>query len=121
YPAIQARSKMANRVQFLICGFVLIAGSALAAGTNDAVVKDSHSKAVEDVAEAKVDPAVYDSLVGRYDFDNPRVLRVTREGSHLFAQFAGRNCEIFPKSETEYFWKVMNAQVTFVKNDRGKV
>jgi hypothetical protein len=53
-----------------------------------------------------------DSLVGRYDFGKHGVLRVTREGSHLFAQFAARNCEIFPKSETEYVWKVMDAQVT---------
>jgi hypothetical protein len=112
---------MTNRVQFLICVFVLIAGSGLAAGTNDAVVRDSSSKAVKDVVEAKVDPAVYDSLVGRYDCGKHGALRVTRDGSHLFAQFAGRNCEIFPKSETEYFWKVMDAQVTFVKDGRGKV
>jgi hypothetical protein len=112
---------LANRVQFLICVFVLIAVSGPAAGVNDAVGKDSSSKAVKDVEEAKVDPAVYDSLAGRYDYGNLRVLRVTRDGNHLFAQFAGRNCEIFPKSETEYFWKVMDAQVTFVKDDSGKV
>jgi hypothetical protein len=35
--------------------------SGLAAGTNDAVVKDSSTNAVKDIAEAKVDPAVYDS------------------------------------------------------------
>ncbi|HTV42556.1 MAG TPA: phosphatase PAP2 family protein [Candidatus Sulfotelmatobacter sp.] len=73
-----------------------------------------------DSAEATVDPADYDSLVGKYVFGK-KALTVTRVGNRLFAQFAGRNCEIFPKSETEYFWKVMNAQVTFVKNDRGKV
>ncbi len=114
---------MANRVQFFICVFVLIAVSGLAAGTNDAVVKDSSSaNAVKDIAEAKVDPAVYDSLVGRYyDGKNDALRPVTRVGSHLFAQFAGRNSEIFPKSETEYFWKDMNAQITFVKDDKGKV
>jgi hypothetical protein len=112
---------MANRVQSLICVFVLIAVSSLAAGTNDAVVKDSISKAVKDVVEAKVDPAVYDSLVGRYDYGKLRMLRVTHDGNHILAQFAGRNCEIFPKSETEYFWKEMDAQVTFVKDARGKV
>src|ERR1035441_5988543 len=116
------RSKMTNRVQFLICVFVLIAGSGLATGTNDTVMKDSSSaNAVKDIAEAKVDPAVYDGLVGKY-YDGKNTLRsVTRVGSHLFAQFAGRNSEIFPKSETEYFWKMMDAQVTFVKDDKGKV
>jgi membrane-associated phospholipid phosphatase len=68
-----------------------------------------------------VDPAVYDSLVGKY-YDGKNTLRsVTRVGSHLFAQFAGRNSEIFPKSETEYFWKDKDAQITFVKDDKGKV
>ena len=114
---------MANRVQFLICVFVLIAGSGLAAGTTDTVMKDSRSgNAVKDIAEAKVDPAVYDSLVGKYyDGKNDALRSVTRVGSHLFAQFAGRNSEIFPRSETEYFWKDMDAQITFVKDDKGKV
>ena len=97
-------------------------GFGLAAGTNNAVVKDSSSgNAVKDIAEAKVDPVVYDSLVGKYDFGRKARLTVTRDGNHLFAQFAGRNCEIFPESETEYFWKVLDAQVTFVKDGRGKV
>jgi membrane-associated phospholipid phosphatase len=113
---------MTNRVPFLICVFVLIAGSGLATGTNDKVMKDSTSGyAVKNIAQVMVDPAVYDNLVGRYDFGKLRVLRVTRDGNHLFAQFARRNCEIFPKSETEYFWKGMDAQVTFVRDDRGKV
>ena len=29
--------------------------------------------------------------------------------------------EIFPKSPAEFFWKVVDAQVTFVKDDKGKV
>jgi hypothetical protein len=76
----------------------------------------------KDIAKAEVDPAVYDGLVGKYyDGKNDALRSVTRVGSHLFAQFAGRNSEIFPRSETEYFWKDMDAQITFVKNDKGKV
>ena len=111
-------------------------------------VKDSSGKAVKlifptgdgidlaaplakDIAEAKVDPAVYDSLAGKYDCGDGVVdgggrpvgaLTVTREGNHLFAQFTGQpKFEIFPKSETEYFWKVSDTQVTFVKDAAGKV
>jgi hypothetical protein len=47
---------------------------------------------------------------------------VTRDGDRLFAQLTGQpKIEIFPKSETEFFWKVVNAQITFVKNASGKV
>jgi hypothetical protein len=75
------------------------------------------------LAEAKVDPARYDSLVGKYDYGNGQaIMTVTREGGRLFAQLTGQpKFEIFPKSETEFFWKVVDAQVTFVKDDKGKV
>ncbi|MEK7675483.1 MAG: DUF3471 domain-containing protein [Verrucomicrobiota bacterium] len=63
-------------------------------------------------------PAQY---VGRYDYGGA-ILTVTREGDHLFAQLTDQpRFEIFPKSETEFFWKVVPAQVTFVKDDKGKV
>ena len=29
--------------------------------------------------------------------------------------------EIFPETETKFFFKVVDAQVTFVKNDKGDV
>ena len=49
-------------------------------------------------------------------------LTVTKEGDRLLAQLTGQpKFEIFPRSETEFFWKVVNAQVTFVKNDKGNV
>ena len=49
-------------------------------------------------------------------------MTVTREGDQLFAQLTGQpKFEIFPKSETEFYWKVINARVTFVKGTSGKV
>jgi hypothetical protein len=45
-----------------------------------------------------VDPAVYDSLVGKYDYGNRALLTVTRDGNQLFAQLASQSkCEIFPQ------------------------
>ena len=93
---------MENRVQFLICILVLIAGASLATGTNDGV--EFVAPRAKDIAEATVNPAVYDSLVGRYDFGKHR-LRVTREGSHLFAQFAGGTARFFPSRRLNIFGK----------------
>lgn len=71
---------------------------------------------------AEVDPAVYDTYVGQYDYGPPGILTVTKEGDRLFAQLAGQpKFEIFPRSETEFFWKVVDAQVAFVKNEEGEV
>jgi CubicO group peptidase (beta-lactamase class C family) len=83
---------------------------------------DLDATRVKEIAEAKVDPAIYDSLAGKYDYGNGAVLTVTREGNQLFAQLTGQSkFEIFPASETNYFWKVADAQVTFVKDAGGKV
>jgi len=73
--------------------------------------------------DKKVDTSIYDDYVGRYDYGaNDGILEVTREGERLFAQIAMQEkFEIFPRSETEFFFKIVNAQVTFMKNDQGEV
>jgi uncharacterized pyridoxamine 5'-phosphate oxidase family protein len=67
--------------------------------------------------------AALDAVAGKYDYGKGKIiLTVTREGERLFAQLTGQpRVEIFAKSETEFFWKVVNARVTFVKDDKGKV
>ena len=83
---------------------------------------DVNAPKTKNITDAKVDPVVYDSLAGKYDYAESGVLTVTREGNHLFAQLTGQpKFEIFPKSETEYYWKVVDAQITFVKDATGKV
>src|SRR5262245_10926220 len=78
---------------------------------------------MKDQAVAQVDPSTYDAFTGKYDYGQGKaILTVTREGNQLFAQLTGQpRFEIFPSSATEFFWKVVNAKITFVKNDAGKV
>lgn len=58
-------------------------------------------------------------ITGRYAY---KILTVTREDKRLFARLSGQQrFEIFPKSPTEFFWKVVDAQVEFVKNEKGIV
>jgi hypothetical protein len=77
----------------------------------------------EPPVEAKVDPRRYDDYVGRYDYGQGRtILTVTREGDRLFAEVTGQpKFEIFPRSEASFFWKVVRAEVTFVRDAAGKV
>jgi CubicO group peptidase (beta-lactamase class C family) len=76
-----------------------------------------------DVTETSVDPSTYAALLGRYDYGGGgAVMTVTQEGDNLFAQLTGQQrFQIYPKSATEFFWKVVDAQVTFVKDANGKV
>jgi CubicO group peptidase (beta-lactamase class C family) len=73
------------------------------------------------LATASVPRAVLAAIVGRYDYGGP-VLTVTEDGDHLYAQLGlQQKFEIFPKSESEFFWKVVDAHVTFVRDPTGKV
>ncbi len=72
---------------------------------------------------AGVDPALFEAYVGKYDFGQGKtILTVTKEGDRLLAQLTGQpKFEIFPKSETEFFWRVVPAHSVFVKDEKGEV
>ena len=71
---------------------------------------------------AKVDPALYDAYVGEYELRPGFVLTMTRDGDRLMSQATGQSkVELFPASEREFFLKVVDAQVTFVRDQEGRV
>lgn len=70
----------------------------------------------------KVDPKIYDAYVGNYELTPSFVIAVTKEGERIFAQATGQpKFEVFPESETKFFLTVVDAQITFVKDDKGQV
>jgi CubicO group peptidase (beta-lactamase class C family) len=72
--------------------------------------------------EVAVDPKTFDSLAGKYQLAPGAVLSIFRQEDKLFTQLTGQPpFQIFPESETEYFLKVVDAQLTFVKGADGKV
>lgn len=74
------------------------------------------------VKDAVVPNAVLETYVGNYELKPGFILAVTKEGSQLKAQATGQPAfEIFPKSETEFYVKVVSAQITFNKNTAGNV
>jgi CubicO group peptidase (beta-lactamase class C family) len=73
-------------------------------------------------ANTNVTARALDAVVGRYDYGGGSILTVARKENHLYAQLSGQDrFEIFPKSDTEFFWKAADAQVTFIKDEHGKV
>ena len=70
----------------------------------------------------KVDPKIYDAYVGVYELRPEFQLTVTREGDKLITQATGQGkLEVFPESETKFFLRVIDAQISFVKDASGKV
>ena len=71
---------------------------------------------------AEVDPKIYDAYVGQYELAPNFIITITKEENRLSAQATGQDkVEIYPESETKFFYKVVDAQITFVKNDKGVV
>jgi CubicO group peptidase (beta-lactamase class C family) len=72
--------------------------------------------------EVAVDPKIFDEYVGKYELTPGFILTVTKEENKLMAQATGQpKVEIFAESPTRFFFKAIDAQITFVKNDRGEV
>ncbi len=73
-------------------------------------------------AVAKVDPKVYDLYVGEYELSSVFKITVTKEDNRLYAQATNQpKLELFPTSETDFFLRVVKADIKFVKNELGQV
>ena len=70
----------------------------------------------------RLKPAILDRYVGRYKLAADVFFSLRRDGGKLMARLTGQPyCEIFPESETEFFYKVVNAQITFTSGADHKV
>lgn len=70
----------------------------------------------------KVDPKIYDAYIGEYELAPNFIITITKENDQIFAQATAQSkVEIYPESETEFFYTLVYAQITFVKNEEGEV
>ena len=78
-------------------------------------------EAPKDVVVA-VDTAVLESYVGKYELAPSFAITVSRENGKLFGQATGQNrFELFAETKTKFYLKVVDAQVTFIPNEKGEV
>ena len=70
--------------------------------------------------EVPLDAKLLEAYVGEYQLAPTFSITVTREGNTLFIQATGQSkLPVYAESETEFFLKAVDAQITFVKGDRG--
>jgi D-alanyl-D-alanine-carboxypeptidase/D-alanyl-D-alanine-endopeptidase len=71
--------------------------------------------------EVAIDPKLLDNYVGRYQLAPAFVLTVTREGDGLFVQATGQGkAQVFPMGPREFFYKIVEARITFVTDEAGR-
>ena len=69
----------------------------------------------------EVDPKVLNGYVGTYVMTPQFSLTVTQADDGLWVQATGQDkFRIYPSSPTEFFYKVVDARITFVVDDAGR-
>ena len=69
-----------------------------------------------------LDPVIYKSYIGTYEFGPDNFLNITIDNNRLFIAPPGQpEIEIYPESETKFFVKAFDAKITFIKNEKGEV
>ncbi len=70
----------------------------------------------------ELDPKIYDDYAGRYQLNEQVAVIVTKEDSRLFVQASGQaKIEIFPEKKDEFFLKVADIQISFIRSEGGHV
>lgn len=75
-----------------------------------------------DIPNVVIDSTVLQSYVGRYQISPEFSIYITRSGHRLMSQATGQAAyEIFAKSPEEFYYKVVEAQIKFIKQQDGRV
>ncbi len=70
--------------------------------------------------ELKIDNSILSKYMGQFQLAPNFIITIRVDGDKIFAQAtAQQEFEIFPTSETKFYYKVVNAQIEFVKNEKG--
>jgi len=73
-------------------------------------------------SDFSVDENTLKSYVGRYNYGQGAVMIVTLDGKQLKAQMTGQpDFPIFPSAKDEFNWKVVEAKIKFVSDEKGAV
>ena len=68
-----------------------------------------------------LDPKMLEGYAGRYDFVPGISITITRQEARLFAQITGQpSVEVFASGPRDFFYKVVNAQLTFEVGADGR-
>ena len=72
--------------------------------------------------EVKVDVKILETYVGRYALASKQEVTITRRNGGVSVEYPGQpKIDLFPESETQFFVKIADAQVSFAKDKEGRV
>src|SRR6202035_2662921 len=79
----------------------------------------NHSKLRKEVMVADT---ILQKYTGKYELAPNFILTITREGNSLYGQGTGQGkVQLFAESNSKFFLKVVDAEIEFIKDDRGQI
>ncbi|MFZ0064495.1 MAG: serine hydrolase [Pyrinomonadaceae bacterium] len=112
----------ADRVTVIVLSNVEGAPSGEIANSLAAIVFGAPYEVPMERKEIQVAAKTLEKYVGKYQLTPQLVLSVTLENGKLLAQVSTQpKLELFAESENKFFFKTVNAQVTFVVSAQGEV
>ena len=107
-------------------GIVALSNASTAAGTDDIGMHLLDARFPLDVPEGSprettVSSKASDGYLGRYKLGPTSVVTITREGDQVYAQLTGQpRAAIYAKGEREFFYKIVDAQISFQGDVQGQ-
>jgi D-alanyl-D-alanine-carboxypeptidase/D-alanyl-D-alanine-endopeptidase len=107
-------------------GIVALSNSATVAGVDDLglhLLDARYPLAIPDGSprETSISAKLLDGYVGHYELTPTFIITITRVGDQLYAQATGQpRFAVFAKSDGEFFYKVVDAQISFQSDVEGQ-
>ena len=87
----------------------------------DQIAKKISDESPKERQPIKVDPKILQAYVGEYELVPGAVFTVRQSGDQLSLRLTGQSfLEVFPENETNFFYRVVDAQISFVRDEQGK-
>jgi CubicO group peptidase (beta-lactamase class C family) len=111
-----------DRVTVIVLGNTQYVPSARLADALSAIVFGAPYKIPAERQAITVATQILDKYIGQYQLAPNFIITITKEDGKLMGQPTGQpKSELFAESETKFFLKTVDAQVTFVKDAEGNV
>ena len=77
---------------------------------------------VQERVEIAIEPEVLIDYVGKYQLAPGLVVTVESRNNQLFVELTGQSAiPVFPMATDHFFYKVVDAEISFLRDDQGKV
>jgi CubicO group peptidase (beta-lactamase class C family) len=77
---------------------------------------------LKDEKVANLDPALYDMYAGDYELEQVGTITIVNEDGRLWGRLGSQpRFEMFPRTETEFFLKIVQASISFARGPDGQV